>query len=109
MLAQCWALLILKWTLTRRTLSKHHFLSYAFLFVVGIAGATASFISSGLLYRLGYLIGESDSPLLILMLLDSIILFYCFFYAWGLLMELQRPDLIDFRKRSEERRVGKEC
>lgn len=98
MLAQCWALLILKWTLTRRTLSKHHFLSYAFLLVVGIAGATASFISSGLLYRLAYFIGESDSPLLILMLLDSIILFYCFFYAWGLLMELQRPDLIDFRK-----------
>ena len=98
MLGSCWALFRLKWVLVRRGLSKQPLVGYFLLLVLFAVGALLSALCAVGLYGLGGYVGEKQSVLALLLLFDGIIAMYCFFYAWGVLMELQRTDLIDFRK-----------
>lgn len=97
-LYQAWALFRLKWTLVRRGFAKQHFSGYFLLVLLFLLGLVLSLVVSGFLYWLGSQVAERRSPLALLLLLDGVVALYCFFYAWGVLMELQRSDLIDFRK-----------
>jgi len=98
MAAQCWALFILKWTMIRRGLGKEHFFSYLILAVLFLGGLFISLVATLGLYALARRTGQHQSPLVLLVLLDGVVLLYCFFYAWGILMEIQRTDLLDFKK-----------
>ena len=47
---------------------------------------------------LAFYVSKEKSPVGILLLLNGATAVYLFFYIWGVLMDLQRSDLIDFRK-----------
>lgn len=95
---QAWVLFILKWTLVKRGWGKQHLSGYLLLAILLIVGMVLAAIVAGFLYWLGLEVAERKSPLGLLVLLDGVMALYCIFYAWGVLMELQRSDLIDFRK-----------
>lgn len=98
MLHRSWALFALKWTMIRRSLERTHYSGYLILLVLFLLGALASLGIGFLLYYLGSLVEKDKAFPALLLLLDGVVILYCFFYAWGLLLELQRTDLIDFRK-----------
>lgn len=98
MLHQCWALFALKWTMIRRSLSWRHYRGYLVLVFLFSLGALISLATSFLLFKAGHQVGEKQSPVSLLLLFDGVVVLYCFFYAWGMVLELQRTDLIDFRK-----------
>lgn len=98
MLFQAWALFLLKWTLVKRGLGRQHFSGYILLLFLFVLGAAFSTAAGGFLYWLGRMVAVRQSPMGLLVLLDGVMALYCLFYAWGVLMELQRSDLIDFRK-----------
>ena len=98
MAAQLWALFVLKWTMIRRGLSKEHFSSYLVQAILFLGGAFISVVATAGLYVLARRAGQNQSDTTLLLLLDGIVLLYCFFYAWGILMEIQRSDLLDFKK-----------
>lgn len=98
MLEQCWALFLVKWTMIKRGMGKEHFSSYLILGGLFLGGAFISFVATMGLYALGRRAGASESPMTTLLLLDSVVLIYCFFYAWGILLEIQRADIFDFKK-----------
>jgi len=98
MLRQVWALIALKWTLLRHTWHAGRWISLA----VGIGmSAGAVLFSLGVavgFYFLGVTAAKTGSPAVRLLLLDVPPAVYLFFWLWGLLMEVQRNDIIDLRK-----------
>ncbi len=98
MSGQFWALLSLKIALIRNTWSMGRFISLVvllFLFVVGVAAAAASGV--GGLYAGRLWLGPQE-PLLIMLVLDAVVVLFCFLWFWSLAIEIQRADIIDFRK-----------
>ena len=98
MIRQAWAILVLKWLLLRHAMTPGKALSWGvtavfFLLLLIIALP----LSAGLFY-LGLRGFNYEDPLLVLGLYDLITLVFFFFWFWGLLIELQRADVIDFRK-----------
>ncbi len=98
MLMQCWALFTLKWMLFRRSWSKRQFWGYVFLSLLLFLGAALSMILSVVFYAVALYASRKESPVALLFVLNSAIGIYLFFYVWGILMDLQRADLVDFRK-----------
>jgi ABC-2 type transport system permease protein len=98
MAGQCWALILLKFRLMRSMWSGVH----TFSLLISLLTMSALFLfalaASVGLFFLGWQGMPRKDPLLVLGILDSLILFYLFLWAWGLLMELQRSDVIDLRK-----------
>lgn len=82
----------------RRSLERTHYSGYLILLVLFLLGALVSLGIGFLLFYLGSLVERNEAFPALLLLLDGVVILYCFFYAWGLLLELQRTDLIDFRK-----------
>lgn len=97
-LKQCWILFHLKWTLLRRSWNKRDFWGYALLALLFFCGCILSSILSVVFYAIAYKVSKEQSDTGILLLLNGAIAIYLFFYTWGVLMDLQRSDLIDFRK-----------
>jgi len=98
MLVQCWVLFLLKCTLLRRSWSKRNFWGYILLGLLLFCGAVLSLITSIAFYFLAHYAARDKSHAGVLILFDSAIAVYLFFYIWGVLMDLQRSDMIDFRK-----------
>ena len=98
MLRQVWALIALKWTLLRHTWHAGRWVSLA----LGIGlSAGAILLSLGLavgFYFLGMAAAKTETPAARLLLLDLPAALYLFFWLWGLLMEVQRSDIIDLRR-----------
>ena len=98
MLRQVWALIALKWTLLRHTWHAGRWVSLAL--AVGMsAGAVLLSLGAAVgFYFLGTAVTKTDSPAVRMLLLDLPAAVYLFFWLWGLLMEVQRNDIIDLRK-----------
>lgn len=99
MLDQCWALIVLKFRLMRATWTGVHGASLVITLLTTFAMLVLSLGASIGLFFLGWkLLPEMKDPIALLGVLDALVLFYSFFWAWGLLMELQRSEVIDLRK-----------
>lgn len=98
MLSQCWALILLKFTLSRNTWSSGKWAAVLVGAVLLILGLALALGLSVVMYMAGahWLYGQD--PLLVLGVLDGLVAIFVFFGWWGLLIELQRADVIDFRK-----------
>ncbi len=94
---QCWALMTLKIALLRNTWSTGKMLSIAVLAVLVAAGSALSLALAVGAYLLGQWVAGQD-PLMALLVLDGVTLLFFFLWGWGLLLELQRADVVDFRK-----------
>ncbi|MGI6137677.1 MAG: hypothetical protein ACOYI9_01455 [Candidatus Hydrogenedentales bacterium] len=92
------AIFRLKWTMFRRSFGKSSTSGLAVILALFTVGALISIGISFLLFYLARLSTKEDSYDSVLLLLDGSILLYCFFFCWGLLLELQRNDVIDFKK-----------
>ncbi len=57
-----------------------------------------SLLAAAGLYFLGMAAAKAESPAVRLLLLDVPVVAYLFLWLWGLLMEVQRNDIIDLRK-----------
>lgn len=98
MLGQCWALIVLKFRLMRSMWTGIHTFSLLVTVLTMLGLLALALAASVGLFFLGWQGLPRRDPLLALAILDSLVLFYLFFWAWGLLMELQRSDVIDLRK-----------
>lgn len=97
MLGQCCAILLLKWQLVRNTWN----LTRMFSLVAGIVLVLGGLALAALLSVGAFFLGTSlDPPLKLesLLIFDALLVFFLFLWLWGLLFELQRDDIIDFRK-----------
>ena len=92
------ALLGLKWSILRHTWTGRKAASSLFgIILIAVVAVAAS--GAAVLLNRAAAGGLGDaSPKQILLLLDGITAGFLFFWLWGLLMELQRADVIDFRK-----------
>ena len=99
MLGQCAALIVLKFRLMRTMWTGVHAASLIITLLTTLAMLTLSLGASVGLFFVGWKVlpGMKD-PIGLLGVLDALVLFYSFFWAWGLLMELQRSEVIDLRK-----------
>jgi ABC-2 type transport system permease protein len=100
MAGQCWALIVLKLRLMRAMWTGVHTFSLIVTVLMVIALTLLAAAASVGLFFLGWkgMPAQQPDPLRALGVLDALALFYLFFWAWGLLMELQRSDVIDLRK-----------
>ncbi|HNW36566.1 MAG TPA: hypothetical protein PKM25_16635 [Candidatus Ozemobacteraceae bacterium] len=98
MLRQLWALVALKWTLLRHTWHAGKWISLALVIGMSAGAIVLSLTAAAGLYFLGVTAAKTQSPAIRLLLLDIPAAVYLFFWVWGLLMEVQRNDLIDLRK-----------
>ena len=98
MLGQCWALLALRLTLLRNTWSTGKWLSYLVVGVLGLGALAVAAAASAGMFFLGMWGLRSDYPVLVLAMLDGLVAAFLFFWFWGLVLELQRSDIIDLRK-----------
>lgn len=97
MLGQYWALMTLKISLLRNTWSTGKLVSIFVFVLLMIVGAALSLALAWGAYLLGAWIAVQES-FVALLVLDGAVFIFFFLYAWGLLAELQRADVIDFRK-----------
>lgn len=99
MTRQVWALIALKWLLLRRTWGAGRSAFAALSLFLGLAGLAVSALLAAGLYVLGGRMGEiAEAPAAALAVLDGLVFLYVFFWMWGLLMEVQRSDIIDMRR-----------
>ncbi len=98
MLRQLWALIALKWTLLRHTWHAGKWVSLALAIGMSAGAMLLSLAAAVGFYFLGAAVAKSDSPAFRMLLLDLPAAVYLFFWLWGLLMEVQRNDIIDLRK-----------
>ncbi len=98
MLDQLCALFALKWTLIQRGMNKRALWGYVIFSVLLFLGTLLAMIVGILFYGLALYTVRQDSPAALLLLLNGAVGVYLFFYLWGVLMELQRADLVDFRQ-----------
>lgn len=98
MLGQCWAIVLLKVTVLRHTWSTGKIIStilMSILILLGILGAVASALGG---YYAGRVWLGTQEPLISLVALDGIVTVFLFIWFWSLLIEIQRADVIDFKK-----------
>ena len=95
---QIWALVALKWTLLRHTWHAGKWVSMALVLGMSAGAIVLSLAGAVGLYFLGMAAAKTESPALRLLLLDIPVAVYLFLWLWGLLMEVQRNDIIDLRK-----------
>lgn len=98
MTAQLWALLVLKFHISRHTFTAGRLLSTLFLAFVLVAGGAAAFVGSVALFRLAAHAPMLERPAAVLLALDLLIGLYIILWGGGLLGEMQRADIIDLRK-----------
>ena len=98
MLRQLWALVALKWTLLRHTWHAGKWVSLALAIGMSTGAIVMSLAAAVGLYFLGMAVARTESPALRLLLLDIPAVVYLFVWLWGLLLEVQRNDIIDLRK-----------
>lgn len=100
MLRQCLALAALKWRLLCRTWTTRRSVAMVLtLSLYGTFGALFSALAALGLFLLGaHAAANAETPAQWLALLDVPAGLFLFFWLWGLLLELQRSDLIDLRK-----------
>lgn len=92
------ALLGLKWAILRHTWTGKKAVS-SLVGLVLIAIVTSFAVGAGiLLYGIASGGLGTARPRQVLLIVDGFTAFFLFFWLWGLLMELQRADVIDFRK-----------
>jgi len=98
MLRQGWAILVLKWRILVNTWSAGKLVSLVILGIlfVGLSGVS---LAGGVgMFFVGRQWLAEQQPLPMLIVLDSFVVFFLFFWVWGMLFELQRSDVLDFRK-----------
>ncbi len=98
MLTHCWVLLLLKWTLVLRGWNKRDFWGYVVLAILLFLGSVLSLGLTLIFYVVAVQVSREESQVGAILLLNSAIAIYLFFFIWGVLMDLQRSDMIDFRK-----------
>lgn len=99
MLEQCLALIQLKLRLMRAMWTGAHTASLLLTVITLFGMLVLSVAGSVALFFVGWkLIPSMHEPTAPILVLDAITLIYCMFWASGLLMELQRSDVIDLRK-----------
>lgn len=98
MLRQLFALAALKIALFRHTWTARRGASYAVSLVFLLAGLAAAAGAGYWLHQLGAGALARRTPGEMLVILDSIVMLFLFFWMFGLLMELQRADVVDLRK-----------
>lgn len=99
MLGQAWALVLLKLRLTRSMWTGAHTASLLFTLLTLVAMGVLAVVTTVVLFFVGWkVLPELKETRLVLGVLDAVVLIYCAFWASGLLMELQRSDLIDLRR-----------
>lgn len=98
MLRQVWALVALKWTLLRHTWHAGKWVSLAIAIGMSTGAVMLSLGAAVGLYFLGMAAAKTESPAVRLLLLDIPAAVYLFIWLWGLLLEVQRNDIIDLRK-----------
>ena len=98
MLKHCWVIFLLKGTLLRRSWSKRDFWGYVLLSFLIFCASILSLLLSIVFYIIAVNVSKEPSSSGALLLLNGAVMVYLFFYAWGVLMDLQRTDIIDFRK-----------
>jgi len=98
MMWQFLALFRLRWTLFRRGWSRHNAIGFAVLAALFAGGGVISLALSVALYWAGEHLSEIDSPLHLALLLNIALGIYFFCYLWGILMDIHRTDLMDYRK-----------
>ena len=98
MLKQCHALLALKWAILCHTWSAGHTIS---ALIVGFILTVMLSLSLGLaviLHLSAPWLLEQGGAMGVMLALDIMIFFLLFFMVFGLMLELQRTDVIDFKK-----------
>lgn len=92
------ALLGLKWAILRHTWTGKKAASSLIGFI--LIGIVSVFAAGAAVLLYGIASGGLGTarPRQVLLLVDGFTAFFLFFWLWGLLMELQRADVIDFRK-----------
>jgi ABC-2 type transport system permease protein len=98
MLTHCWVLFALKWTLVRRGWNKRDFWGYVVVAFLLFLGSLLSLGLSVIFYLTAFHVSREQSQVGVVLLLNGAIIIYLFFFVWGVLMDLQRSDMIDFRK-----------
>ncbi len=98
MMGQAAALLILKLRLMRTSSSASQLLSTALLSLVLVLGLLLSLaLSAGVFYGITGMQRAID-PVVLLIALDGVLGVFLFMWTFGLVVELQRSDTLDFRK-----------
>lgn len=98
MIAQAFALIVLKLRLMRSTWTGMKTVSTVVLgFLLLMGGLVSLAVSAAAFYVAAYTEVQLTAFRL-LGVLDAMILIFLFLWFWGLMMELQRSDTIDFRK-----------
>ncbi len=95
---QVWALIALKWTLLRHTWHAGRWVSLALAVGMSVGAVMLSLGAAVGFYFLGTAAAKAETSAVRLLLLDIPAATYLFFWLWGLLMEVQRNDIIDLRK-----------
>jgi hypothetical protein len=98
MLRQLYALIALKAALFRHMWTLKRGLSYLISLVFIVMGLGAAIAAGVWLHWLGSEVLAQREPWQVLLLLDSLLLAFLFFWFFGLIMELQRADTIDLKK-----------
>ncbi len=100
MMRQCWAIIALKWTILTHTFSSGKLLGTLvgallalMVLSLAVAGSTGAFMGA---WRL---LGSDDvDNLTLLAIFDGAVFAFLFLLLLGLLMDIQRADIIDLRK-----------
>ncbi len=98
MLGQCWAIVLLKFAVLRHTWSTGRIIStivMGFFLLLGVVAAIASAAGG---YYAGRVWLGTQEPLIALVVLDGIVTVFLFIWFWSLLIEIQRADIIDFKR-----------
>lgn len=98
MLAQVWALLLLKGQIFAHTFSSGKALSLAIGLVLLVFGLVGAAVLGVAMFYLGANMLQDVEPLLRLLILDGLVVLFLMFWLWGLLLEIQRSEIIDLRK-----------
>lgn len=98
MAGQCWALIVLKFRLMRTMWTGAHTASMLFTVLTGVVFLFIAIGAGVGLFFLGWVGMPRRDPIIGLGILDALVVFYLFFWAAGLMMELQRSEIIDQRK-----------
>lgn len=97
MLDQCLALLELKFLLMRRTWTSSKWISIGVFIALLLLGGVLAIALSVAMFLLGARWLAKEDAFIILISLDFMVFAFLFFWFWGLLMEVQRSDIIDLR------------
>ena len=97
MLRQLWALMALKLSILRHTWTARKGASMVVMGLITVIGFVAAAGAAYGLYNLGTALPDAP-PRGVLVTLDGVVLLFLFFWLFGLIMDLQRADMIDVRK-----------